>query len=392
MKVWIVPILLLMSKCLNAQVDSIQQEILNYRNREVQLLENGRLMIMDLLNGGNEEKIKSVMNLLIESTPNDRMAFYPVEKWFLYYWTHQYSALMNELGHQATSFDRFRTLLRPPNDGLGASLVEKMRIKRILILDELKGNALAEEEKQFLLLHLDYILGADPELAITQDEINKRSNEFLIAYPESRFNKFIRTYIRHEYVPAKWGMGFEFCFGKAWFNKELEANFSKPFIVGMDFDVVYKQWVLYLRNCIGFGKIRRDLLYPNITWTKGARTEVFFPEASLGYNFKLRKSFLITPFAGLTSCSIAPSAKDQRNEAFDDVGLEFTTSYTLGLNLDYIPFFKRTLFPSGQHGFIRLRYGYNIPQFYKKYDDFNGNAHYLTIGFGAIYRKMKRVE
>lgn len=375
-----------------AQNDSIQQQILDYRNKDVQLLENGRQMIKDLLDSSDEGKVKIIMDKLLESTPAGRMAFYLPEKWLLYYWTHQYKVLLSEVENYKSILARFKAQQRPPDDGLGFKLKEQMIIKRIILMDELKSDTLPKSDAQFLQLLLDFLMGNVAETTIPQNEMNKRANGFLHDYPESRFSVFVREHIRHEYVPANWGMGFEFSMGSAWFSGGLHDKFSNPFVVGVDFDVLYKKWVLYLRDCIGFGRVAQDLVYPSVTWKKGDKAETFFPEASLGYNFKLKERFLATPFAGLTACSISPNAKDQKKEEFDGVGLNFTTSYTIGLNIDYKIFTKPSLFSGTQYSFIRLRYGYNMTQFQKKYDGTAGQAHYLTIGFGGIARKLKRVE
>jgi hypothetical protein len=44
-----------------------------------------------------------------------------------------------------------------------------------------------------------------------------------------------------------------------------------------------------------------------------------------------------------------------------------------------------------QYWFIRLRYAYLLPQFYRKYDGYGGNIHTLTLGIGCFQRRIKRI-
>lgn len=39
---------------------------------------------------------------------------------------------------------------------------------------------------------------------------------------------------------------------------------------------------------------------------------------------------------------------------------------------------------------MRIRYGYSMPRFNKKYDGLNGNMNYITVGFGSMARGIKR--
>jgi hypothetical protein len=46
--------------------------------------------------------------------------------------------------------------------------------------------------------------------------------------------------------------------------------------------------------------------------------------------------------------------------------------------------------PKSNYGFLRVRYGYSIPNFSKKYNEISGGTHYITVGFGGFSRGLKR--
>ena len=103
----------------------------------------------------------------------------------------------------------------------------------------------------------------------------------------------------------------------------------------------------------------------------------------------------ISPFAGIASTSIGPTAYDlEREPDLEQVDLGFTTTYTAGLNLDIKLNWGTGLVSLNpkdySYWFLRLRYAYNSPQFQDHYPEFNGNMHYLTIGIGGLYRGAKR--
>ena len=113
---------------------------------------------------------------------------------------------------------------------------------------------------------------------------------------------------------------------------------------------------------------------------------VFLPEASLGYVAYNDNRFKLSPFAGIGSMDISPPTKDtEETPELKEVSLEFTTTYIIGINFDikFGPKHTPKYSPKTSYGFMRIRYGYSIPEF-------DGNMHYITIGFGGMARGLKR--
>ena len=118
---------------------------------------------------------------------------------------------------------------------------------------------------------------------------------------------------------------------------------------------------------------------------------VFIPEASLGFAALENYRFKLAPFAGIGGMLIdPPSSKTDKEPELKEVSISAFT-YNLGVNFD-IKFGKRgySFRPKSSYGFLRVRYGYGIPNFSKKYNEISGSTHYITIGFGGFSRGLKR--
>ncbi len=244
-------------------------------------------------------------------------------------------------------------------------------------------------------MYLKYIITDELYTEINQDMLNSIADEFLSTYPNSEYEKIVRKHIRYKWSPSKWGFVAEFFTGYGIFTESLESNYTNNIPLGVAFDIYYKNFTLYLRDYIGFSKTKNDIPYDDGLWEKGSQVRVFLPEASLGYVILDNKLIKFAPFAGIASTHIAPTTHDTDNEpSLEKVALDFTTTYTIGFNIDIklgrskIPMVSYG--PESSYWFLRLRYAFNFPQFENKFDDVNGNMHYLTIGLGGFGSKLKR--
>ncbi len=205
----------------------------------------------------------------------------------------------------------------------------------------------------------------------------------------------IKTKLGYKLVPRDVGITFEVFSGYSIFNGQLSNNYTNSIPYGVAFDISYRKVELFLRDYIGFNKTKKDINYSVGTWEKDSRNLVFQPEVSVGYAVYDNEKLKLSPFAGIGSMKITPTTYDlNKNPELKELSLGYTTTYILGFNFDF-KFRSKTVSeykPSRTNGFIRIRYGYSIPDFEKKYDGMTGNMHYITIGFGAMGRGLKRVN
>ncbi|MDD4755626.1 MAG: hypothetical protein PHG29_06055, partial [Prolixibacteraceae bacterium] len=289
--------------------------------------------------------------------------------------------------------DSYNTRIRPLHDLLYDKLREKSLENESQIKQQIKDSEADLETKQILILNFDWLLLENRQDRYAQDSLNKQADKFLETYTYSEFEQFTRNYIRFKQVPGAWGFAFEFFSGYGLYSGNLSENYTNNVPIGVAFDVCYNNFELYLRDYIGFNKTKKDFDYSLGTWEKGSRTMVFLPEASIGYVTYNDNRFKISPFVGIGAMDISPSTNDtEETPELKEVSLEFTTTYIFGINLD-IKFGPKNVpdySPKTSYGFMRIRYGYTLPNFEKKYVGMAGNMQYITIGFGGMARGVKR--
>lgn len=392
-----------------AQQDSLQQQIMNYADTNAQFIAKGRGLLTEKFKEGDYEKVKEIKDYLLQNIHNENyIIFYPMEYWYILYWTQEYNELLTsfsqtdlqnniffkEKGNHYHNDLLISKKIPPPEDLLISKLYQRSK-DSILVLDSfIENSSLGQEYKDILKLRLQYLTSRRNPTATTQDSLNSSATKFLKSYPQSSFAPFVQRYIRYEFVHSKWGFTFEFFSGYGVLNKELESYFTNPVPIGIDFDIYYQKVALFLRDYIGFSKTKLDIPYTNGTWKKGSQVRVFLPEASLGYVALDNKIFKVTPFAGISGTDFSPTEYDIQNDHnLRKAEIEFTTTYTAGLNVD-IKMGKTNSnmvsFREESYWFLRIRYGYNWPQFKNKYNRFDGTMQYITIGVGGFGRAIKR--
>lgn len=386
--------LIVFSNTVYSQIDSIKTQILQNEDSKSTIISKGRKLLLDKFVEGDLKKVKEIKDYLIKTEDTDYFAFYPVEYWLILYWTNDYSELAESIQQSdSVKFASYNTRIRPLNDMLYYKLVEKSFSDEAQLKKQIQESDLDAETKKILNMNLDLLLIKNKQTIYAQDSLNEQADEFLETYPQSKFKNYTKTYIRYKLVPKDWGMAVEFFSGYSIFTDKLSESYTNNVPIGVAFDICYKNLELYLRDYIGFNKTKKDMDYSLGTWRKDSRTMVYLPEASLGYVAYNHNRFKIAPFAGIASMSICPPTfETEKTPELEEVSLAFTTTYVLGFNFDikFGPNNAPKYSPNSSYAFMRIRYGYSIPRFEKKYDGMTGNMQYITIGFGVMSRGLKR--
>jgi hypothetical protein len=374
-----------------SQVDSVERQILNYGNSKSVIISQGRSLLLDKFIERDMYKVKEIKDYLIEKGEDENyIAFFPVEYWLILYWTNEYE----ELSHSIMVFDStriasYRTRIRPSQDMLHTRLLLQSRENAQTITNQIQNANIDIEKRNFLQLNFESLIMKDESF---QDTLNIQVENFLKSFPETEYKNFIKQHIEFKLVPKNWGMAFEFFSGYGIFTGIISNKYTNNIPIGIAFDICYKRFELYLRDYIGFNKTKKDFDYSTKKKKKGSSIMVFLPEASLSYADFDNNRFKIAPFLGIGATDISPSlGKTEKTPELKEISLEFTSTYLIGLNFD-VKFGKEDyLFrPKSSYGFLRIRYGYSIPRFSKKYDGISGSMHYITIGVGGFSRGLKR--
>jgi len=373
-----------------SQIDSTERQILNYDDSKSVIISKGRGLLLDKFLENDMDKVRELKNYLIEKGEDENyIAFYPAEYWFVLYWTNEFEELSNSiLKYDSTKIASYYTKIRPSQDMLYTKLLLKSRENAQTITNLIQKADINIETKDFLQLNLESLIIENESF---QDTLNIQADNFLKTYPESEYEDFTRKNIRFKLVPKNWGMAFEFFSGYGIFTETLSNNYTNNIPIGIAFDICYKRFELYLRDYIGFNKTKKDFVYSTGVYEKGSSTMVFLPEASLGFAALDNDRFKLAPFVGIGGLHICPPfGKTDKEPELNEVSI-YAFTYNLGVSFD-IKFGKKgySFRPKSSYGFLRVRYGYSIPNFSKKYDEISGGTHYITIGVGGFSRGLKR--
>lgn len=396
------------STILYAQTDSLKNEIINYKDSKVLLINKGRLLITDKFIEGNIDKATDVFEYLSNKVEDSaHFAFYPHEKQLIYYWTAKYDLILKDILNYDPLYSQIQYYPNylPLFDSLYSILLSKSRVQREMIRAQIDSSGLTDKKKEFLKLNFDFQISQmdrgryyTPYSCydeINQDSLNQFADRYLSIYPNTEYENFIRKYIRYKFIASKWSYGFEAGYGYLALTKDLHRKFKDINCLGLGFHFSYNKFIFFLSTFMGSGDLRDSILYESTRWEKDAHMDINIMGASIGYNLYKNPRVKTIPFIGISSTSIHPGANDiKKNPQYKNIDLN-TTTYSIGLNLEYQPF-SGPRFHSGfseePEIFVRLGYCYYLPQFDKRYQGFSGNIHNVTLSIGLNYRKIKRMK
>ncbi len=380
----------------NAQDNNIKNEILSYTDTVNDIISKGRKLLTDKLMEDDLVKVRQVKDYLVtnKTVNQDHIVFYAIEFSLILYWTKEYKELLTNILSYDSVNKSTSNKIRPSNDQCYIRIAEKTNNSKQQVLQFLAGSDLSETDRDFLRLYLDNNLSRAKGITITRDSLNKMANNYLAKHPGSKYEDYVRKFIRYE-VDTRWGYGFEYFSGYGFFTGNLTKNYSNTVPLGIAFDIQYKNWILYLRDFIGFGETKTDIPYSNGIWSRNSQTRVYLPEASVGYVALDNRRFKIAPFIGIASADIGPTSNDLNAQpSLQNVDMGFSRTYTFGLNGDIKLGKTKTRSNTAKalkgQWFARIRYAYNMPKFELRYPGVTGNFHYITIGFGAFEKRNKR--
>ncbi|WP_037320071.1 hypothetical protein [Salegentibacter sp. Hel_I_6] len=375
--------------------DNIENEILSYTNSQTQIISKGRLLLADSFLEGDLQKVEEVRNYLLKEVDSENyIALLPGEQWLISYWTGEFYDVLDSVNYYYTKgSNSYENKIFPLEDRLYYKLVEKSWNELEKLEEKILNSDLNEEQKDFLLLHLNYMISGQPLNTISQDEINKMADLFLENHPTGKYTDLVKNNIRFRFVASNWGFAFDFFMGYAVQNGALSSQFNNGFALGHGFDVEYKKFSLYLRNYIGFTKTLEEMEVEGVAWEKEMRLTQYLPEASIGYSVVDNSKLKLSPFAGIGGVAFSPTQSDINNRPeLEDSQVGFVTAYTLGANLDFkLGWNTSAILPNDKtYWFLRCRYGYTMPQM-GNYPGYQGNIHYFNIGIGGVARGTKRL-
>ena len=382
------------------QRDSIKKEILNHNDEKAVTILKGRSLLIEKFLIGDLMKVKEIKDYLISDIEDRNYAvFYPEEYWLILYWTQEYRELIESISHDNyLQINSFASKIKPQDNQLFNTILNQSDSEesRMHLFRSINNSNLPDIDKEFLAINLDFLLSINKDESTKQELFNESADKFLTKYPDSKFDNYIRIYIRNKLVPVKWGFGAETFIGNGWFTYDPENLFKDNFSFGIDLDFKYTRLQMSLRALYGFSKTNQDIPYSKGTWAKDSQAEIGQIETSLGYILTENEDIKITSFIGMAGTSILPGAYDiKQNADLKQAGFNFLPSCSFGLNYDIkLGEFKKRFFnwsgPEKNYLFLRIKYSCNLILLNKNYSDFHEVMHFITIGMGGFGQKLER--
>jgi len=392
----IISLLLLSAFSGMAQTDILRNEILNYTDSNAVYIQNGRRMLIDKLISGDVNKVRQLKNALLLAENDKYLTFYPYEVRLLLYYLGEY----DELQYYINSYDentikRLKLKIKPPADDLENTVLVTVRKNRTNIECDILAHVNNVENRDFLKMNLHYLIAGKDYPDITRESLNVDADAFLKDHPESKYVGYTRQYIRYKLVTSKWGYGFEFFSGYGLATGNLYNSFHGHVPIGIAFDVLYKNWTLYLRDYIGIGTTHTDIAVRGTVWPNATKANTMIPEATLGYMLPLKSKFHLSPFAGVGGLLLSPTDSQKDESYYKQVGELNNFAWITGINMDIKLGKNRGINPmvsdnEAAFWFLRIRYGYVMSNISKLYPGLSGSMHYLTIGIGGQGHRVKR--
>lgn len=379
-----------------AQEDSIRNRIMQYKESEYKFVNNGRRMLLDLLQQYKMKEADGVKATLLKAFGgNISELFYIGEYIHLLYWTREFDELLNYMKQVDLQEKVSNNVgVSAQTDRLFEKLFQHTVENKDLLIMDLNAAALNEMERDFLLLLLEDMMAphSSNEWGKTEQSaaINAMANRFLTDHPGSPYDDFVRRNIRFEMEEGDWGGYWDpIGLGAAHNQGNLSKQFSHGPILEMCIDVRYKK----ISGMLGFGAswhtLKNDLPINQTVWKKEASSNLSFVYLNAGYLAIDSKRWSIYPFAGIGFTGFSAVQKDidqdeklkklHLNSFFTQVGVGFDWKFSSGY----------TLYGS-LSGRVSLRYSYRMPRFNAPPQSMEGAQHIITLSYGIGGRDIRR--
>ena len=318
------------------------------------------------------------------------------ERWLLYHWLGRYPQLLEEVAAYTNRKMPEGWLARPPQDSLFELIDERLYAKRFELFERISRSDLSKADRLFALLHLEFLLRTEAG-ETGKLEQDKKLENFVAQYPESRFRDYIRVYMYDGTKPGAYALGIDFAFSYGNWTDQLARNLTPQF--GFQFGFAYwkKHWTLQGRGVFGRQQLARPIQANSFTWPENDPARSLQLGLEIGRDLVDQDRLRMFPTIGVGVCFLnPPSAADEADpypEYYDNfyfTALSLTAALTTDLkfpfkNVQGVP----TTTAAGYHG-VRLRFGYSKLNFGRKNNALGGNLIFFAVGYNLFGPQSSR--
>ena len=380
---------LVFSSIIYAQNEVNVQDKPNIEDSKSAIIAKYRNLVIDNIISNNRVKTKELFYYMLQQLDNDYyIALYPSEKLMIALSLRDYSFVLSEITKtDSVSLCKLNKKVRPQNDQLYRILSQSLTDNNAEITDDLKNSTMLTSEDKELVVMIKNIYTSQIISKVNQNSINAEASSFIKNYPKSKFETYVRNYIRYEYRPSGFSLGMEFYSGAAIFNKSTQNYFDNGGFIGFGFIWGIDRLNINTRAAFVFSGLSQDVNYKDYIWQKGERAQIFLPELSLEYKFKPKKKLSLSPIIGIGWFSAAPYQTDKdKNVQLKNVNITSNGSPIIGFDIGwefYETYYYNNIYNRLMHAFssCNIRYIFQPNSFSSSYKDINGFSHNLSISY-----------
>jgi hypothetical protein len=396
---------LLIFSCISTFVLSqdIANSIKNYELSKSDIISRGRNLLLDSYVSGDIDKVNEAYLYLNNKVADENYAvFNSFEQIYLGAITRNYNYSLKEILRidslsKLNPSGRRKTAIMPNTDQLSQKLAENSFLYLQKITKNIDKSTLSGEDKRMLTLMLtDIFRDNNPKESSeikekVQHEINIQCDSFLISYPHTKYEHYVRNYIRYVVERSDWGFGMDFSLGYA--NAGLKNDYIHDgFAFGLGWDFHYKKVGLFTRINILGAKTKKDFYFtPTAILPAGSMVNYIDPELSLGYETLNTPFVTLMPYAGIGGLLCDPLQNDQDKQPELKNKELASFNYQVGLNCDF------KLKNSTANPYLKNEYSYNCIRIQITYlmpstntPELKGNQLMVTVGWGIVGYAKKR--
>lgn len=364
-------------------------------------ISKSRRVLLDKFLEQNMLGIMLEMDRLMILDDEDYLTLYPIEFWLLSYWLKDYRPILSSFRHWNTdSLLQKNSIKVPPlQDYLTTKLIEKSNNEKSDIIQAIKEADITGEEKEFLLMQIEYLLSDKGDQSENREMLNRLADNFLIRYPSSEYADFTKQFIRVKYTVAKDGFSLNLYSGKFLFTGNLTDYYRHPTLIGMSVDGLKKNWLYQLNIAFGFGRTKMEMPINNSVWPRNSKVIGGNVHVSIGKGVIDNNTLFIAPLVGLGVFGLDPNTNANKEPEYKGGGIKTNIACNVGFISDF-KLMKKDLksgnyfnyYPGATLTYIRIGYDFIATPVKNNFIDYSGTVHKITLGVGFQTRRIQRIR
>ncbi len=393
----------ILSVCIDLSAQGLDQNIVSSLDDAHKKFTGRRNLTYEYLTNKEFDKISEIFeNPLILELPTgykeNLQSFYKEEIILMFYWLGEYQNILKHVVNNTNprgsiiETGKEQQAIIPYKNSFYDDLLKLSYENQEELKAHIKSSNLNPEEKDFLMLYLDFRLAEANLEGFDKDLLIQQAKEYKGKYQDESYNDFVSSNIDIGYKTSNFGLGSTLFIGSCSFTENLGDNISGGMPIGGIINAAYKNLILDFQFTGSLiSRVKQDFTFKEL-WEKNSRTTLAFGSLNLGYAIINNDKMMITPSIGMASTNISSYVRAEDGEAIN-LKIDNTPVLHTSITFDYklkhkihISEYKDRLISEFDNTYwiFRLKAGFITPNFEDDNNVFKGNVFYVGAGIGIF--------